>query len=175
MECRFCAIRCQPSYLKDSFPPTQTSSLGSTPTLLQRNPVGSNIAVGQFSQNTVRLLLTPICGRHLRCLFFLQKGIYIEWVLVWSLCEHRVCRYPGRTDEGVKSLELEEFANHLMWVIGTQSRASVISKHSEVLSPLSTTHWRCHEQWTSALSRCALARRVDSSGLALFCLFLYGA
>lgn len=177
MERCFCAIRSQASYLKDSFPPTQTSALGSTPTLLQRNPVGSNIAVGRFSQNTARLLLTPICGRLLRYLFFLQKGIYIEWVFVWSLCEHHVCRYPWRTEEGVKSLELqlEEFVNHLMWVIGTQSRASVINKHSEVLSPLSTTHWRCHEQWTSALSRSALARRVDSNGFALFCLFLYGA
>lgn len=59
-------------------------------------------------------------------------------------------------------LPLEELVNHLMWVRGTHSRAPVIRKHSEVPSPLPTTHWRRHEQWTPALSRSALARTVDS-------------
>lgn len=71
-------------------------------------------------------------------------------------------------------LPLEELVNHLMWVRGTHSIAPVIRKHSEVPSPLPTTHWRRHEQWTPALSRSALARTVDSHGFALFCLFLYG-
>lgn len=178
MECRFCAIRSQSSPLKDSFPLTQTLALGSTPTPLQRNPVGSNIAVGQFSQNTARLVSTPICGRHSEVSSFPSKrNIYIEWVLAWSLCEHRVCRGPWRTGEGIESLELplEELVNHLMCVRGTHSRAPVTRKHSEVPSPLPTTHWRCHEQWTPALSRSAPARTVDSRGFALFCPFLYGA
>lgn len=59
---------------------------------------------------------------------------------------------PMEEKRGLESLEiqLQELVNHLMWVIGSQSRASVISKHSEVLSPLAISHWRHHEQWILA-------------------------
>lgn len=110
VECRFCAIRSQSSPLKDSFPLTQTLALGSTPTPLQRNPVGSNIAVGQFSQNTARLVSTPICGRHSEVSSFPSKrNIYcvsacVEFV--WTSCiqgpmkDRRRHRIPGATIGG---------------------------------------------------------------------------
>lgn len=80
--------------------------------------------------------------------YFSFKKEYILSACVgfmWTSC----MQLPMEERRGLKSLEiqLQELVNHLMRVIGSQSKSSIISKHSEVLSPFSISHWRHHEQW----------------------------